>query len=61
MSGADVTARGSADGPFDGRVERGGSEGAYESTNVTAYGVGAAVSGHPREPDRVECADVARA
>ena len=47
MSGADVT----ADGPLVDRVERGGSEGAYESTTVTAYGVGAAVRGHPRGPE----------
>ena len=50
MSGDDVTAREPADGPFDGRVERGGSEGAYESTKVTAYGVGAVLSEHPGVP-----------
>jgi len=40
MSGADITTRPPDDEPDDGRVERGGSEGAYESTTATSYGVG---------------------
>ena len=40
MSGADITTRPPDDESDDGRVERGGSEGAYESTTATSYGVG---------------------
>ncbi len=45
MSGAEVT-RAPADEPSDERVERGGSDGAYESTTATAYGVGAVLRWH---------------
>ncbi len=50
MSGADITTGSSAGGPVGGRVERGGSEGAYESTTLTAYGVTAVPSEHPGVP-----------
>jgi competence protein ComEC len=46
MSGADVTGGPSADAGAGGRVERGGSDGAYESTTAPAYDVEPSPSGH---------------